>query len=120
VSSDDGLRHAEDILFEAATKGGLALGKDVVLYATLEPCSKRSIKGTPDCVTQIIGAGIGSVVFGARDPKQSDETNRRLTETGVSIRQINDLAIVKRCADIFNESVTPEHREVDVTLKPGD
>lgn len=120
ASSDDGLWHAEDLLFKEAKEQGIVFSKDSVLYATLEPCSKRSKPGMVDCVTGIIEAGIGSVVFGARDPSQSVETTKRLREAGVSIRQTSDAEVIKRSADIFNESVTPEHKDVDVTLKPID
>ena len=120
ASSDDGVRHAEDILFENARSKNISLDKSIALYATLEPCNKRSRAGMLDCVTQIIDAKIGSVVFGARDPDQSEVTRLRLKEAGVGLQQVHDSEIIRKCAQIFNESVTPEHKETDVTLKPVD
>ncbi|MDB5254021.1 MAG: diaminohydroxyphosphoribosylaminopyrimidine deaminase [Parcubacteria group bacterium] len=118
ASSNDGIRHAEDVLFEDLKKNGIALTKNHILYATLEPCTKRSFEGLIDCTTQIIESGIGKVVFGARDPGQSIVTQKRLSSAGIEIHQTADADIVKHCAEIFNSSVTPEHAGVDVTLKP--
>jgi pyrimidine deaminase RibD-like protein len=118
ASSDDGIRHAEDILFENLKKKEIVLSKNHILYATLEPCTKRSFEGLIDCTTQIIESGLGKVVFGVKDPGQSVVTQKRLTAAGIEIHQIEDVDIVKHCAEIFNSSVTPEHVDVDVTLKP--
>lgn len=118
ASSDDGVRHAEDILFEQCKNNALVLNQEAVLYATLESCNKRSKEGMIDCVTQIIDAGIGSVVFGARDPLQSDQTTERLMAANIFIHQVADPAIVERCAKIFNDSVAAEHKGIDVDLKP--
>lgn len=120
ASSDDGVRHAEDVLFKHCRENGIPTDSEVTLYATLEPCNKRSVEGRIDCVTQIIDGGVSEVVFGARDPLQSDETARRLNAAHISIRQSSDSDVVKRSAEIFNESVTDEHKGVDVELKPED
>ncbi len=120
ASSDDGVYHAEDILFAEAAKNGLSLSKQTILYATLEPCGKRSRSGMIDCVTHIIDAGIGEVVFGARDPEQSAFSKTRLPAAGIAIRQVADSTIIQECARIFNTSVTMENARLDVTFKPVD
>ena len=113
VSSDDGINHAENVMLSTMKKPP----EGSVLYCTLEPCSKRSNPNMIDCVTDIISAGIKEVVYGASDPKQSDMTKKRLNEAGIILRQVNDLEIIKKCAEIFNDSVSEENIG-SVDLKP--
>lgn len=54
--------HAERVAIEAA--GGRARGG--TLYVTLEPCRHQG--KTPPCTDAVIEAGLGRVVFGAKDP----------------------------------------------------
>ena len=114
ASSDDGKEHAENVML--GKMSSVPMG--AVLYCTLEPCSRRTDPTMRDCVSDIIKSGIKEVVFGARDPKQSELTHKRLGEAGVSIRQVTDAEIIKKCAEIFNESVSSDHAGVDVDLKP--
>jgi pyrimidine deaminase RibD-like protein len=118
ASSDDGKEHAENILLKQAGAMADAASDDVTLYCTLEPCSQRSDPTMRDCVSDIIDAGVKHIVFGARDPKQSERTQQRLKDAGVGIRQTTDSAVIARCAQVFNESVSPERVGVDVDLKP--
>lgn len=111
-SSDDGSAHAENILLENVD----TVPVDAVLYSTLEPCSKRTNPTMVDCVTAIINAGVQKIVFAARDPKQSEETNQRLKEAGVIIQQVDDAEIIRQASELFNKSVTTE----GVDLKPLD
>ena len=57
-------RHAEDIALEKAASHNLA---GATLYSTLEPCSVRA-SGKMPCVDRIVSSGIGTVVFGAKEP----------------------------------------------------
>ncbi len=120
ASGDDGYSHAEDIMLAELANIGMNVPPTATLYATLEPCSRRTDPRMLDCVTQIISSRVMHVVFGARDPKQSDDTQKRLAAAGISLRQISDPAIIARCAETFNNSVTPDHIGVDVDLKPTD
>ncbi len=113
VSSDDGIDHAENVMLSAITNAP----EGSVLYCTLEPCSKRSNSGMIDCVTDIIRVGIKEVVYGASDPKQSEMTKMRLVEAGIKLRQVDDALIIKKCAEIFNDSVSEENKG-SVELKP--
>lgn len=113
-SADDGIRHSEDLLFEKIVNENVSYSKETILYCTLEPCSKRRHKNIKDCTTLIIDNGIKKVVYGAKSPDQSHVTGKRFEGAGVAIRQANDPEIIKKCAEIFNDSV----REPDVELKP--
>lgn len=118
ASADDGIRHSEDILLEKVKIKNLEITPNLVLYSTLEPCNKRSKPGMIDCTTLIINAGIKNVVFGASDPDHSEVTLKRFREAGISVRQTDDIVVIRKCAEIFNSSVTAEHIDVDVKLKP--
>lgn len=113
ASSDDGRIHAEEIVLE---KSKNKITDSAILYSTLEPCSRRKDKTLIDCTTIIITSGITKVVFGARDPEHSNETHKRLKENGVFIKQTYSVDIIKKCAQIFNNTVS----EKDVKLKPKD
>ncbi|MEK9151555.1 MAG: hypothetical protein AAB547_02900 [Patescibacteria group bacterium] len=118
ASSDDGILHAEDILFQEVQERSVAVPQGSTLYATLIPCSKRTTPGMVDCVSPIVSNKISSVVYGASDPDQAVLTKERLSQAGIRLRQVSDSEIIKRCAEIFNASVTEEHRNTDVKLKP--
>lgn len=77
-----GSDHAEVVALAAA--GSTAAG--ATLYVTLEPCTHRG--RTPPCVDAIIGAGIGTVIVGARDPdpRVSGRGLAALKEAGVEVR----------------------------------
>lgn len=115
-SASDGIRHSEDIALEQIS--GIDASASLVLYTTLEPCSRRTKPGMIDCTTLIIAAGISRVVYGASDPDHSEMTRTRLSEAGITDEQVQNTYLVRRCAEIFNNSVTNEHKHVDVKLKP--
>ncbi len=117
ASSDDGIRHAEDILLESAREKNLSF-EGVILYSTLEPCTKRTNPTLRDCTSLVIESGIVNVVYGASDPDHSEIGKQRFSETGVNLKQVTNPLIIKRCAEIFNDSVTEDHIGVDVKLKP--
>ncbi len=114
ASSDDGGEHAENVLLDSVAE----VPVKAVLYTTLEPCYVRSNPDQTDCVTCIIENGVRTVVFGARDPSQSEGTCQRLKEAGVEMRQAQDPEVVRKCAEVFNQSVEPGRIGVDVDLKP--
>ncbi|MEK7113455.1 MAG: hypothetical protein AAB873_01365 [Patescibacteria group bacterium] len=115
-SADDGIYHAEDLLIKEIIKNGITFSTDATLYSTLHPCSKRSNPALKDCASQIIDIGIKKVVFGAKDPKQFEATQKRFAETDIEFRQTKDTEIIRRCALIFNDSLSPDQK--DVNLKP--
>lgn len=117
-SSDDGIRHAEDIVLEIVREKNIQISDAVILYSTLEPCTKRTNPALKDCTSLIIESGIKSVIYGASDPDHSEIARQRFTEVGVNLRQVSNSLIIKRCAEIFNDSVTEDHIGVDVKLKP--
>ena len=85
-----GMRHAEDVAIEKAKEARAPFPLDsFVLYSTLEPCSVRASGKTP-CVERIVDAGIGAVVYGAKEPfdpalKIVCEGERVLMEAGVEV-----------------------------------
>lgn len=113
-SADDGIRHAEDLVVEKLKKKKEDISGSAVLYCTLEPCNFRTNKSITDCATLIINSGIKNVVFGANDPDYGTGTNKRLKESGISVRQTNNLKIIRKCAEIFNKSAIHD----DVKSKP--
>lgn len=110
VSSDDGKTHAENILLSSAND----IDDDTILYTTVEPCSKRTDPSMTDCVSILVRAGIKHVVYGARDPKQTEETMRRCREAGIELSQVENPAIIEKSALLFNQTIRTE----GVDLKP--
>ena len=85
---DGKLRHAEDVAIAKAQSRGKDL-KGAILYSTMEPCSVRASGKTP-CVSHILEAGIGAVVYGAREPFDPAlnivcEGRGKLAERGVRV-----------------------------------
>lgn len=119
-SGEDGYTHAENIVFETLAAQGIVMPSDAILYVTLEPCNRRTDSSMKDCTTQIIESGVKHVIFGARDPEQSDVTQQKLGYAGVEIHQVSDPAIIKRCAELFNGSVASEYVGNGVESKPLD
>jgi diaminohydroxyphosphoribosylaminopyrimidine deaminase/5-amino-6-(5-phosphoribosylamino)uracil reductase len=118
ASSDDGVRHAEDILLENARANNIIISEEYVLYSTLEPCTKRSNPALRDCTSMVIESGIKKVIYGASDPDHSEIGRQRFLEAGVNLTQTTDPLIIKRCAEIFNDSVNEELAGVNVKRKP--
>lgn len=118
ASSDDGVRHAEDILLEIAHSKNIQISDEVILYSTLEPCTKRTNPALRDCTSLVIKSGITKVIYGASDPDHSEIGKQRFRDAGVNLVQTTNPSIIKRCAEIFNDSVTEEHIGTDVKLKP--
>lgn len=113
-SADDSIMHAEDLVVEQMKKQGIvALGSDI-LFTTKEPCSKRSPgRNVTDCTTSIINAGIKHVVFAAPDSCQTVETQRRLKEANVSIKQVEDRGIIEKAKQAFNSTqLNPDKRKL--------
>ena len=92
--ADGKLRHAEDVAIAKAKSAGISL-KNATLYSTLEPCSVRASGKTP-CISHIIEAGIGSVVYGAKEPYDPAlgivcEGDGFLTKKGVNVVHLRQL-----------------------------
>lgn len=104
-SADDSLRHAEDLVIKKAQKQGINLDKDVILYTTLEPCSRRD-KNIEDCTTIILKTGIKFIVYAAQDPEYSQEAKQRFLTAGRRYEQVKDEAIIRRAIDLFNSTST--------------
>lgn len=114
VSSDDGIRHAEDLLIEEVYRRNILDFQNFTLYTTLEPCSIRVLhKEVIDCTSLVIKNGIKRVIFGVSDRDQSTLTQKRLSNAGVTVSQIGNKEIIKACAELFNSSVQQD----DVSLK---
>lgn len=111
VSSNDGIRHAEDLLLEKLQIKGIKISTNFILYSTLEPCSKRSKPGSIDCSTLIANSGIKNIIFGARDPNHSMNTHKILNSNNINIKQVSDRKIIKNCANIFNNSLDNKNKE---------
>ena len=60
----------------------------------------------------MIKNGVKKIVFAAKDPDQSEETQHRLKEANIEIRQVEDPEIIQKSLDIFNSSVQdPQKRK---------
>ena len=57
----DPLAHAEKLIIDRIIASGIKYLKDYTLYVTLEPCTM--------CAGMMIWSRLGTVVYGARDPK---------------------------------------------------
>lgn len=86
-----GTPHAEAAAIGAA--GRAAHGATV--YVTLEPCAHQG--NTPPCTEQLIAAGVGSVVVGARDPdaRVSGRGIAMLREAGIEVT-LSDAAVAEQ------------------------
>ena len=82
--TEPGGRHAEVVALAAA--GERARG--ATLYVTLEPCAHHGT--TPPCADAIVAAGIGRVVFGARDPNpEAQGGEEQLRAAGVDVEFVD-------------------------------
>lgn len=91
-----GQPHAEiECLRDAASRG--IDPKGATLVVTLEPCCHTG--RTPPCVDAILEAGIGKVVYGARDPNaEASGGARRLADEGV---EVIGPVMAQECADLL-------------------
>jgi diaminohydroxyphosphoribosylaminopyrimidine deaminase / 5-amino-6-(5-phosphoribosylamino)uracil reductase len=78
-----GTSHAE---IECLRNWGKPIPEDAALYVTLEPCSTAG--RTPACTTEIVKAGVKTVVIGAIDvnPRHSGKGVEILRRAGVEVR----------------------------------
>ena len=98
-----GLPHAEVVALRAA--GDRAHGATV--YVTLEPCSHHG--KTPPCTDALIAAGVGRVVFAARDPNpRASGGAARLRAAGIAVESgIERLAACEMNAAFFHSFGSP-------------
>ena len=109
ASFDDGVRHAEDLVIYKAKLQNIPITGKTILYSTLEPCCQRNpTKNMIDCTTLIIESGIKKVVYAAKDPKDSVNSNERFKTSGVLYRQVVDNNIIAKAKEIFNNTVSDE------------
>lgn len=109
-----GAPHAEiECLADAKLKGIDPRGKTMVV--TLEPC--RHFGKTPPCVDALLDAGIGTLVYGARDPnKEAAGGADYLAQRGV---RIIGPVLERECQDLladFNTWVVRERPYVILKL----
>ena len=101
-----GVEHAEFILLQKLTSAGIEIHPTDTLYVTLQPCDRRS-RGPGellgDCTTNVTNAGIKNVVYAATYPK-SEKSLERFAEAEISVRQCEDIGIVKRAVEFFNST----------------
>jgi diaminohydroxyphosphoribosylaminopyrimidine deaminase/5-amino-6-(5-phosphoribosylamino)uracil reductase len=90
--------HAEIVALEAA--GECARGSTV--YVTLEPCAHRGT--TPPCADAVIGAGVGRVVAGQRDPNPAVDGRglEKLRQAGIET-VLADGEVAFRCRQQIEE-----------------
>lgn len=104
VSSKSGV-HAEYALLQ---KVKTDIQSNDVLYTTVEPCGFRTPGGRGelmgDCTTNIIAAGIKSVLYAALDPHASEQTRGKFKEAGVICEQVSDINISRRAVELFNST----------------
>jgi pyrimidine deaminase RibD-like protein len=105
VSTGAGV-HAEYALLQNLRDEGISIQETDVVYATIEPCGKRTPGGRGehmgDCTTNLINAGVKRVVYGASDSDASAQTRHKFAEARVSFQQSTDQAIVQKAVDYFN------------------
>lgn len=114
ASADDGVRHAEDLLLKYIRVNNISISEEMILYSTLEPCTKRSNPILTDCTSLIIKSNIKNIVYGASDPDHSEITKERFLKENINMRQVANPNIIKKCAEIFNNSV----KESNIKFKP--
>lgn len=102
-----GVEHAEYELLKKLKKESLAILPQDVVYVTVQPCDSRTVGGggelLGDCTTNLINAKVRFVVYGAAYTR-SDNSNSRFATAGVSIRQIDNIEVVRSCIKLFNDT----------------
>ena len=102
VSAENGIDHAEKILL---SNKKFSNPKHLILYSTLEPCSKRSNSNMKSCSDYIIESGIKKVIYAAKDHSQSLITKQKFKENNIILIQVKDKEIIKESQNLFNNSV---------------
>lgn len=101
-----GVEHAEYMLLQKLKEESIEILPTDTIYVTLQPCDRRSpgpgeLLG--DCTTNVTKAGIKHVVYAATYPK-SEKSLERFVEAGISVRQCEDVEIVRRAVALFNST----------------
>lgn len=104
-SADDGIRHAEDMVIEQVKAKNIKIGESTILYTTVEPCTFRNpAKKMTDCATLIINSGIKNVVFSIHDPKYQHNSEEKLRNAGIDIRQVEDEEIKRKSLELYSRN----------------
>jgi len=101
-----GVEHAEYMLLQKLTAEGIEILPTDTIYVTLQPCDRRSAgpgELLGDCTTNVTKAGIKNVVYSATYPK-SEKSLERFAGAGISVRQCDDMDIIKRSVELFNST----------------
>lgn len=101
-----GVEHAEYMLLQKLKEEAIEILPTDVIYVTLQPCDRRSpgpgeLLG--DCTTNVTKAGIRHVVYAATYPK-SEKSLERFADEGISVRQCEDIEIVRKAVELFNST----------------
>jgi pyrimidine deaminase RibD-like protein len=109
-----GVEHAEYMLLEKLKKEAIEILPTDTIYVTLQPCDRRSpgpgeLLG--DCTTNVTKAGIKNVVYAATYPK-SEKSLERFAEAGISVRQCDDIEIVRHAVELFNTTNEDESKHI--------
>lgn len=116
ASADDAIRHAEDLVIEKAARDKIEITPEMVLYTTLEPCSRRlEENNVEDCTTIIKNSGVKKIIIGARDPEWSMDTKDRLEKADREYCLIEDDEIEEKCIELFNSTL---HTDLDKMKLP--
>ena len=115
VSTNDGI-HAEYALLQNLREMHEIINSTDIVYTTVEPCGKRT-PGKPgekygDCTTNLIEAGVKSIVYAAADPDASKKTRYKFQAAGVELIQVKDEEIIKEAVDIFNASAVDSNKHL--------
>lgn len=107
ASSDDGRYHAEYLVVRQLRERGITADERCILYTTLAPCSDvAAVNDGRDCTTSLLEASVRHVIFAADDPEYGKSAKVRFEAAGGSYRQVEDQALVRRAARLFNATIS--------------
>jgi pyrimidine deaminase RibD-like protein len=109
-------RHAEYVVIQKIREKNIS-SDNLILYTTLEPCSKRSNPSMQDCTTVVIHSGIKNVVYAALDPEYSSETANRFKKSGIKYQRIKNKTIIRESMKLFNSTITIPLSEMELNRK---
>jgi len=106
--SMSGGAHAEYLLLKSLEEIGISITPTDVVYATVEPCGKRTPGGNGekmgDCTTNLINAGVKHIIYGASDPDASGNTRYKFESAGVLLEKTKSDEITLASIKAFNST----------------